>query len=770
MKLDKYTYMNRQASDTQVGTRLLINGKIEDGNRIVKLSGYDTVVNSRAKMGGGSIQFDKVFQFKDPRHGYATQKTYFAVWSNVLYWWDGVEWMEVDWNGQEPCNFDEIRFWFERGELHISGGAEGNGAVYQYLDRDPGEERGYFENSKGYVGFWFGREELPIFDNTRPQGVGSTMFGAQIGNATYDGPINTAKCLNPGMVHYVLGIFIFEGGQPGIPNKKGMFAKVMPSGAQDSVYLDIFIQLDPNVLDERVVGIDIYGTSSHKIEYEYKHPTGLPKIANQAISIPVVVRDDTGEQEFETLDFKFLKRIDINAPLIIYEGVMEAADTNTLTYPATIGSEGFFPLSAFSLGYFYVRYKEDADDDWNYAYISSTSNNGTTQSINVSTTPFTGSTKYIGQIVSRWTDVADIKHIDFLWRYDGYGDLDELGDPLDTIQPYSLVKEYHVEGRFIVKQNRRIGKLDCFTDQRYQNMFIWSEADMPSICPNRNLLLLDTFPGEEAKGLCVVPYGWLPLFETSCHLIRVTGEPVTYDAEEGKWNDGCIASRSVVQIEETPLWCGVDGIKMFDGSPKDLTREVLRDAYKDLIASEYAGNNNSYEGIVGAFSRKQNLIVWTFPNSTLTIGDLTVQLLAYDPGKGFFFLESDKTFTWLFEGYDGELYGVDADGVYELFADTPTELNRLVWQSGILMTEMGEVFVERLRAVYKGTPTLSFFADRSATEVFGEALTASTSVAQENRFAMAMGKDMQVQVESESSILDQEIDQIDITVKELALV
>ena len=64
MKIDKYTYMNRQADDTQVGTRLLVNGKIEGGSRIVKLPGYASKISSRTIEGGGHIQFDKVFEYK----------------------------------------------------------------------------------------------------------------------------------------------------------------------------------------------------------------------------------------------------------------------------------------------------------------------------------------------------------------------------------------------------------------------------------------------------------------------------------------------------------------------------------------------------------------------------------------------------------------------------------------------------------------------------------------------------------------------------------
>ena len=133
-------------------------------------------------------------------------------------------------------------------------------------------------------------------------------------------------------------------------------------------------------------------------------------------------------------------------------------------------------------------------------------------------------------------------------------------------------------------------------------------------------------------GGCAVRGGGLALYEKSCHYINMGMEPIRYDGEEGKWEKGCISSFGVINNDEVAIWPGLNGILIFNGEPVDLTEMVLRDTYKAMIASEYSENNNSYEGIVGAYSQKQNLFVWTFPNCIEAIGDLTLKMLAYDPG------------------------------------------------------------------------------------------------------------------------------------------
>ena len=351
---------------------------------------------------------------------------------------------------------------------------------------------------------------------------------------------------------------------------------------------------------------------------------------------------------------------------------------------------------------------------------------------------------------------GEFNTMNFMWRYDGQedSDIDERDDPIDTIQPYILTKEDFIQANYAAKQNRRIFRL-------VGKYLYYSEIDMPSVTPNRNIVVLDITPGEVDMGVVAIRGGLLALHEKSIHLIRMTGEPVSYDAEEGKWNEGCLSHEGIVTIEETVYYPGRDGIKTFTNEPMDLTDKVLRDTYKDLIDSEYSGNNNSYEAIVGAYSKKYNLIVWSFPNSTLTIDDLTVQLLIFDIGKGFFFGESSKTYTYLFEGYKGEIFGVDADGIYELFADTPTESNRLVFETGIITPDMSEILVERLRIVYKGTPTIKLYPDRISTALFSETFSNKTSVGEEDRFTMTHAQELQLRIESPSSTADQEIVKIE---------
>ncbi len=748
MKIDNYNYMNRTADDTQVGTRLLINGKIEDGSRIVKLPGYDTVVDGRNVEGAGTIQFDKVFVFKDPRHGYATQETYFAVWSNVMYWWNGVTWMPVEWNGQDPCNFDEIRFWHDRGTLHISGGKDGRSAIYQHIDRDPGADNGFFNNKDGFTGFWFGPEELPQFDlRNNSTAVGSVRLA---------GKNNKGASLTAGSFYYLMGVYNCDGKESIYkPNSFISNDAAVEYGFTTGIIIDL------NDFDKRVTAIDLYGA----------------KDKSWAVAPEASVDFDINKQDEAQIDWKFLKRLSINKDAIW----VETANDDGAYVSATeididiAASPKFEFVGAASLDNHWLAVKTETDDDWQVSRINTVTAPGTTPPdathirLTVDGSIFEAGETYFCKILSRWAETASGSHNYRMWIL--WLDDDDLGDPYDTIQAYSAFNEVYPNVDFAVTQDRRTFYFGVqLNGKDYYNRVLWSEPDKPSVIPGGNTVLINNLPGEKPKGIAAVRGGLLALCDRSSHFIRMTGEPVTYDAEEGKFFDGCIASESVVTIEETPFWCGIDGIKIFDGIPKDLTENVLRTGYKSLIASEHSGNNNSYEGIVGAYSKKQNLIVWTFPNSTLTIGDLDVKLLAYHPGKGFFFLESDKDFTWLFEGYSGELYGVDEDGIYELFADTPTESNRLKWTGGILMTEMGDVFIQALRAVYNGTPTINLYADRNATAAFSEVLDVKTSVGLSPViYTMAQGSDIQLEVESESSVLAQELGKVEMVVEELAL-
>lgn len=746
MGFENFEHPQRQADDTQVITRLLINGKIEgppNRNKIVKLPGYANSVTGRSKSGGGNIQFDKVFIFKDPRHGYATQKTFFAIWSNKMYWWSGTEWHEVEWNGIEACNFDEIRFWYDRDELHISGGDEGRAAVYKHLDRDPGVGTGYFYNSRGFTGFWFGPEELPQF-NLRDRTIkDGTEYMSLVGN--------WGENIDESLAHYLMAVYNCEG-QEGIYKEKS-YIFIGPGTATGNGF-SVEFTVDFKNLDKRVTSIDVYGAIG---------------MMSGGAPIDVVELD---KQDEISLDWKFLKRISINEDTVWLETDSDSGeytDDDTIKTYTTKEPKFDFKDDALNDDY-YLAARKSSDDVWIVSKITDVKDfyiSGYTY-FDTEDPIFEAGNTYFLKIISRWEKVTGEEYRNrILWIDD-----DSLGDPYDTIQAYSIIGEKFPEVKFSVNQDRRTYRLDG----KYLR---WSEPDKPCVAPNGNLMIMNIEPGEEERGLAIVGGALLAFYEKGVHYIRMTGEPVTYDAEEGKWKDGCIASRGLVNFNEIAIWPSIDGFKIFGlergekekGVAGDLTENVLRDDYKSLIASEYSGNDSSYEGIVGAYSGKQNLVVWTFPNSTFTIGDLTVKLLAYDILKGgFLFLESDKTFKHLFEGYDGELYGVDDDGIYELFADSPDESNRLVWESGIIIPEMGEILLERLRLVYKGTPTVSLYADRGATAVLSETLTAKTSVGQEDRFVMVQAKELQIKIESPLSTDGQEIGKIETAEKILGLI
>lgn len=769
MKTDNFKYMNRQVDSGQVSTRLLVNGKIEGGSRIVKLPGYANKISSDERYGGGTITLDKVFVFKDARHSFASSKTFFALDGDTLYYWNGSAWQAVTIDGRDAPDFNTPRFWYERGNLHISGGPTGKAAIYKYIDRQIANEEGYFANTKEFEGFWFGREKVPEFENT--DGVNDTFYISG-GTALYDGNTKkTDKCVEVNSYYYALGVYVLDDESLGIPTKSGMTSRFYDSNTDnaESWVPVIGIMQTPGTLDERIVGIDLYVAKSGAIEYKKDYGNNwLSGII--AKHWPQIIRTGKGELEWESMDFRFLKRVDINGDTVIHTTTAESTAVDTLKYVAALGAAGFFPSNLVAaLG---IKYKKTSSNSWSYAAISSYDNDGSTQTIKTSGSPFDGSSNYAIQIVAKWIVDGSYKTKTIPWRYDGSVNdgIDERGDSFDVSQPYSLVEEYQPEANFHAVQNRRTFILDYTTDERHRNGLGWSEIDAPANIPNGNLLLLSTLPDEEAKGLCAINGGLLALYEKSCHLIRMTGEPVTYDAEEGKFEIGCIASYGVIVIDEIARWPGIDGIKMFTNEPIDLTEEVLMDDYKSIITSEYTNNNNSYEGIVVGHSQKQNLIVWSFPNSTYAIGDLTVNLLIYHIGKGFFFGESDKTFKWLFEGYNGELYGVDDDGIYELFAGTPDELNRRVFESGIMSNEMASGLIEKVRLTYKGTPTLKIYANRESTAVIDEVFSEKTSVGQESHFVMTMGDELQIRVESAKTTDEEELNKIEFSSNQIAMV
>nr|MDD5225572.1 hypothetical protein [Candidatus Omnitrophota bacterium] len=339
-----------------------------------------------------------------------------------------------------------------------------------------------------------------------------------------------------------------------------------------------------------------------------------------------------------------------------------------------------------------------------------------------------------------------------LWRF-GISTGIEAGDPIETAQPYSLIEEYHPRYTFACWQDRRRFLLDCTLEKRYRNLLMWAEPGMPLVIPNKNSILLNTWPGEEAKGLVSINNAVLAAFDRSVHVVRMTGEPIQYDREESRIDEGVAASRSLFSYNGAAFWVGYDGIKTFTGQGfDDLTLKTFRRDIRAIIASEYSGNSSSYEGISGSYCANEKMLVWTFPHSTATLDGIATTLVGYDLINGtVILLECDKTFTYLFPGANGKLYGQNADGVYELFASSPAETNRMIWRSGKISVEDGKVVSRRIGIRCLGTMTIKAYLDMNATAALDTTLEANTVFDTERVIFNGRGDELELQVESSSA-------------------
>jgi len=730
MRIDNFDYMIRQGSELKAVTRFLLNGRLDGPpghRRIVKLSGYENHITSRSIDVGGTLtpEGNGLF-YKHPSHGYATLPTAFMVDGNNFYYYNSTseEWVRITWNSQLVVDFtpnSDVRYWFERGELHIAAGINGRSAIYTYIDREKTtDENGYFNNNIEHVGFWFGAEEIQQFSASTETSVGWAFQVTENDNMDED------------IEHYIMGIYNCDG-QEAI-YKKDSKVFINRGGVTGAAVIQIMLFIDSSTLDKRVTDVDLYGAIARRDELK-KRRSGMPIHRLMPLNKHHALNE--GGQDESELDWKLLRRLSINHDTILAESddytAEYVSDTKVkieIGAGASTLNNKFAYANAFLNDKFYLGFRNWNTGTWSYSLITDTlyqDPDATHMTFEVAdASSFSVGVQYTLRLVARWQLQSGTTYkLWWLWL-DSDGD---LGDPFDVDQDYSIVNEYFPKYQFAAVQDRRTYRLSCYTDKLYKNMMLWSEVDKPLVVPNRNFIFFNTKTDEEPKGLEVVRGGLLAVYENSCHYAR-TGEIVRYDAEEGQFDVDCVASKSIVMRGENAYWCGKFGIKRFrNGMAEDITDDKIADDYVTIIESEYTNNSNSYEGIVGGYCKKNKLIVWSFPNSTATVSSKTIKIIVYDTVRdGFAFMDSAKDFLGFVNDYDGELYGIDTDAIYKLFSDSPFEHTQLIWEGGKIMTDgFDNLNVKGVRARYKGIPTLKGYHDSKSTSVINQILKTFSS-------------------------------------------
>jgi len=347
----------------------------------------------------------------------------------------------------------------------------------------------------------------------------------------------------------------------------------------------------------------------------------------------------------------------------------------------------------------------------------------------------------------------------------------ETGDAITVAQPYSLTEEYYPKYGFAASQDGRTFFLDCFLRKRYRNWLMWSERNKPQVVPNKNYQKMNTFPGEEARGLVATHNAILALFERSVHVVRMTGEPVQYDAEESKVDVGCISAQSVVEANGIVYWFGFNGIKRFADKIEDLTENNFKDDYKALIANHLSFDpGGSYEDISGGYCAREELIIWTLPSSQYTIDSVTVRLVALDLRSGDLILLNSAILVNYFASIlNGGLYAVGSStGIYDWFSTAQTEAVAGVWLSGVISSDnIGMVQTKMMRIRYKGTVTVELIRDGST--VMNAALGVNTSLDFKTRQIIAEGEEIQIRVTAAASTSKSKIGRIELKTDERLL-
>ena len=786
MRIDKYTYMDRQSPDHAITTKLLVNGKVEGqgAKRLKKLPGYRNVITART-IHGETIEMATPYYYQAVLRGYTSTPMFLAIYNNSLYYtYEGNDmWQEIEWRGDDSPNFPDPRFYSDRGRVVIVGGPDGTEAILRYINRESSDEEGYFSNQESFSGLWFGPTDVPVPIN------GQTAMNLYITEAKHA----YAYYLDCGSTYYILGVYVFDDGEIGIPSQDSVLSfYVSPSVTGEALDIDSFIahfRLDVgfNNLDKRVIAIQFYVASTAEsvadldaVRLNYELGRGIRT---------ATLRGSTGETELERLGWKYFKRVWINKPVVLYAGSGLSdhfgTDNRIIRYTATEGSAGWFPNSSLNDKY-YMRYKAPQDTEWlgSEMIVGCVGDSGDSyMMITLENGVFVLDTDYVFEIYKDWTEYATgYYRILFMLRYDGYSSdsievIDELGSPIDTVQPWALVDEYFPQPSFFTIQDRRAFRLDCQTDDRYRNMLMWSELNTIRTTPNQNSVMLNTQPEDEAKGLVAIDGGLFALFRRSCHYIRMTGEPIEYDREEGVIQEGCISKNSVVVVNGVCYYLAPGGFRAFDRGVKDISTAVIQDLVLDLIAHCEVRGGLDY--IYGGYSQKMNMVVWSFPYSYIELVDdyldtgdyLYANALGYDiENGGWSLIEMGQRSFGFFSGSLNELYGNSQIAIHEWFASDQDNSNRMIWQSGAMTPEMAETVLKRFRASYKGVFTVKFYLDGRTTANATFVLPDNTLYAPSIPRTLSLrANKIEFWVESSESTAEQILGPIEITGKENAI-
>lgn len=745
MVIDDFPYMDRMSSDHKAITRFLLNVKIERNGRMTKLLGYETSsIDNNDINGGGSLAFGQngIF-YKHPEHPTAsTIPTVFIIHNNELYYWGGSDWVQVTWEGNLGKGLENPRFWASREKLFIAGGTSGREAVYEYLDRQIADGNGYFNDNEEYNDFYFAPGLFPQFD-------------MRFAFRSFDILNHATFVVEPTKAHYVMGVYNFNG-QEGI--YKPSSYKILTTGGETDTttvwQVEFGVAFDAkNNFDKRVTAIDLY--------------MGIDRYA--LAQTPTIDTDlDIDQQDENRIQWKFWRRISINKDTTWIEtpsddALASSGVTVGIVQPGTgeLAWLDAFAFGANTLTDFYLAKRSTGSDTWTYSKIAS----NTTITITVTDADFfvTGN-RYFVKVVSRWELVSGSTYkMNVLLLGD-----DSLGDPYDTVQAYNISGEYYPQAEFTAIQDRRTYRLGPTTDEEHKNILMWSEPDKPQVNPNRNLVILKTHPNEDPKGLVEISNGLLAFYEKSVHRIRMTGEPVIYDAEEGKADVGCIAKHSIVEENGRVYWFGNDGIKMFDGQIHEVA-DPIRDDYFRLIANELL-QWESYDRIVGGYSRAMRMIVWHFGGSfgnNLEIEGESVDGLGYDIDKGGFTFLNTTFFYYLLSDYDGILYSpTAANEIVQVFGGAPDENNKMVYESGQITQGFDRTRADKIKIRNKGTFDIKIYGDKKSTAIVNEPYGTTTTLNHDVRVGLDVDE-FKIRAESEMNKLDAEFTRIAIRSEQL---
>lgn len=772
MRINKFTPMDRMSADTNVLTRFLCNGRIVGNGKLKKVPGFSVVASDLGiKDSASTVNLDEQngTMFRHPASDtpdFSSQTIIIAETHGIYYYNSGEsagdKWVQVSWSGTvaaDPLspNFADVRMWAYNGKLYIASGPDGIAGVLEYINRATGSNNGYFNDAVGYTDWYLIEEELPEFDLSS---LKSWITWADAGSD---------QVIDDTAIHYMMGIYNCNG-QKGIYKILSKLL-VQDTSSTDTKFPIIELTIDSDTLDKRVTDIDFYGAIQNLTDLAKRpghHFLNQNAPYNSDKNLQDIYQDEAD------LDWRFFKRLSINHYNTWLESNINAASVtndalDNKVYLDYTENDGWDFVDDVLNEKFYIAYKAENSTSWSYAKISDVERN-TPQAGEVRFTlvddddvaiTLDPAKKFSIRLVSKWVLVSGTSYKTYIpWFKDT-----DLGDPYSVSQEYAIMGEYYPQYKFSAVQDRRVFRLGVYTDEEHKNMLLWSEPDKPQTNPNGNFALLLTKSDEEPMGLEAIKGGLLALYDRSVHYIRMTGEPVQYDAEEGRFEEGCVAFGSVVNVDEQVFWMGYDGIKTFDGNQVfDLTKDTTRDDIKALLASEYSGNSSSYAGIVGGYCPKEKIIAWYFPNASNTIEGVAVNGIGWDLDRSQpFFILSVRDIDWAFRTYDAKLYGFSQTyGVYELFADSPSETSQLVWQSGVISDESLDLInLSQIRARYKDTPSaIKIYADGHL--ILDEAFGAASAVAFKRRDLVESCEEFYVKYEGQSGTNISELVGIDI--------